>query len=237
MGSEIMFSEIAKFLASDEIHGSQKIREKAGLLALINLLGILETFYDLRDETIVEQSIKAIEDKSRQATTSSRDAVTSLISGIAKPQVEKSENMDSNILNALGTMISSLMSQKSQGETKSEAGNRDPKETPEKPQFPTGLLLDPKFLTAVLKLLASLDFGKSKPGESKQEDTQQLETPVPDGSGVTEPYLTDNSKETAIPQRGTDRRAGEPGKQGAYHKPGFAIKKHFGGPAKTKTTA
>lgn len=247
MVSDKTLSDIAKSLLVQNPDGNPKtLREKAGLLALINLLGIMDAFFGV---TLPESQEKALmnikeaadskpsEEKPSEVqgdageagaitpvqpqSPAASDPVMSLFSMLARSlfgtpgqteapasqggdtgKAAPSEGLDPRMLASLLSVVTAftkaLKPRAAEGEKGSEGqGNEAGRagepgsEAPNKPSpLQQALGFDPKILTLLLNIIASMDFMRQKNGEGRQPEPKAAE-PKTTESKASEPKLPD----------------------------------------------
>ncbi len=197
-------SELARSCLADEnLQNPELMREKAGLLALLNLMGILEVFY--ADEGLMDSPVFEPQDSSEKALESKTEAelnlpgqsfsqselLTSLLTGAsdskgsqeATASLSKALNLEDNAIkeNTLASILSTIPKLLGQKE---------------------GGGIDPALLTALITAISSMSKGKPVPA-SKQDsalvsegeaanhtdEPSQMESPVQPVSQGLDPQL------------------------------------------------
>jgi hypothetical protein len=228
MISEKTLSDIAKSLLVQNPDGNPKtLREKAGLLALINLLGIMDAFFGVTLPESQEQVLRAVKEAPQSVSvtdgasqghgenvTSETDArssghvagepTLSLFSSLAKslsgtplstessdtpgtPRLTPaSEGFDPKLVAPMLSMIATLArafkpkasdgekveGPANEGDRSGEAGA----ETSKQPSpLHQALGFDPKILTMLLNIIASMDFMKQRNGDGRTPDRKGSE--------------------------------------------------------------
>lgn len=162
MDSNAPLSEIAKSILGDDPEGGANVREKAGLLALLNLLGIVDSFYgdageDMGGAEGPDSPCDTPVDALRPSSVSSSEARTTLpsaspevalppvsqdtASGVAKPHPSQPISKPDGPVSIAGTLAKLLGGM--QGQRGPAAAPHTPESTAEEPAEPGDSPLPP----------------------------------------------------------------------------------------------
>lgn len=205
-------SELARgCLADENLQSPELVREKAGLLALLNLMGILEVFYaaeGLMDSTVLEsQSIFKPQDspqpgKNQESTTeteldlpgqslSQLELLTSLLTGISEPKDNRKPHSASlsNVLNLEDSTIKESALASILATIPKLVGSKEGG-------------IDPALLAALVKAISSRPKPKPMP-TSKQNATPLSESAAtdPNDTGASLSQDTDGSFQLDSPEQ------------------------------------
>ncbi|MGI6632774.1 MAG: hypothetical protein ACOX5M_06940 [Bacillota bacterium] len=238
METDRTLSDIARSVLTESHETDPRsLREKAGLLALLNLLGILESFYAEGDsqkssinliKSMAEDAVLSPpqpEAKETDLTSSVMAAASKLLSG---PQGGIDPALIGTLMGALSAMTKarnlSPQPPSEPAETAADSDSQDsgaeakdkPPAEPKTPASPLQQILgiDPRIITLALNVLADLmkarNTGEKQPGqESSREDGSHKQP--------TEVTVTSDGKTVVIPTAKSKPR------ERLYHKPGLGI--------------
>jgi hypothetical protein len=156
MDSQKTLSDIAKSVINNEGENSKTLREKAGVLALINLLGIMESFFG--QESVSKETLRVVADalsipkepETKTVSLSNTQSTSSSVSGETGNVNEDNPfgGMGNSPLNLIGTLAKLMGGPPSvtQGDEKNQS-------------------FDPALISTLMTLLASI--GKKGPKQSK----------------------------------------------------------------------
>ncbi len=192
------WADMARSLLFETGEDPQSLREKAGMLALLNLLGIVESFYGNPAPSKIAE------------VDSGASGLLAALSSLSGGQSGPDSGMLTSIMGLLPVLTGMLSGKESREEpadhTEDDADEPSTGIPPrQEGSSPLGQVLgmDPKLLTLILNFIANMDFMKQR-GSRESKETSTQETPqtqeLPQGA---------EKEPTPLPRTG--------------HKPGFGI--------------